>query len=60
MGLDIHGWIEVTYASEGEAQDDTVILDTDTFNPWKPSLVDGSPLPARAGARDAPAVRPRS
>ena len=23
MGLDIHGWIEITYASEGEAQDDT-------------------------------------
>ena len=24
MGLDIHGWIEITYASEGEAQDDTM------------------------------------
>jgi len=24
MGLDIHGWIEITYASDGEAQDDTM------------------------------------
>jgi hypothetical protein len=24
MGLDIQGWIEVTYASDGEAQDDTM------------------------------------
>src|SRR5262245_21897506 len=24
MGLDIHGWIEITYASDSEAQDDTM------------------------------------
>ena len=24
MGLDIHGWIEITYVSENEAQDDTM------------------------------------
>jgi len=24
IGLDIHGWIEITYVSENEAQDDTM------------------------------------
>jgi hypothetical protein len=33
MGLDIHGWIEITYASEGEAQDDTMWMGVTRLSP---------------------------
>jgi len=37
MGLDICGWIEITYASDGEAQDDTMWMSVVCLEP----LVDG-------------------
>jgi len=47
MGLDIHGWIEITYASDGDAQDDTMWMGVTHLAP----LVDECPN----GRRGAPA-----
>jgi hypothetical protein len=33
MGLDIHGWIEITHASEGDAQDDAMWMGVTRLEP---------------------------